>query len=125
YGTNSKILAGFQTRPWRDVHKATGQTFTDVGFQNCWDSGRLQSKTRGLLTNFTGGQHGVEVGQDTAAVQAAEFVGQLEVVYPGVRTAYAHKTARFHWPSHAHSLGSYACYAPGQYTTIRGAEGQR
>jgi monoamine oxidase len=33
--------------------------------------------------------------------------------------------ARFHWPSHPFTRGSYACYLPGQWTAIAGAEGER
>jgi monoamine oxidase len=29
-----------------------------------------------------------------------------------------------HWPSNPHTLGSYTCYLPGQFTTIAGLEGQ-
>ena len=35
------------------------------------------------------------------------------------------REARFHWPSHPWSLGSYACFRPGQWTTLRGAISER
>jgi monoamine oxidase len=34
------------------------------------------------------------------------------------------KEVRFHWPTHPYTLGSYAGYLPGQWTTIAGAEGE-
>ncbi len=32
------------------------------------------------------------------------------------------KAARFHWPTYPFTKASYACYLPGQWTTIAGAE---
>jgi monoamine oxidase len=29
-----------------------------------------------------------------------------------------------HWPTHPWTLGSYACFRPGQWTTLRGAIGE-
>ncbi len=40
---------------------------------------------------------------------------------PGL-SALKTREARFHWPSFPYSRGSYACYLPGQWTSIRGAE---
>ena len=32
--------------------------------------------------------------------------------------------ARLHWPSHPWTLGSYACFRPGDWTGFRGAMGE-
>jgi monoamine oxidase len=34
------------------------------------------------------------------------------------------REARFHWPSHPWTLGSYACFRPGDWTGLRGAMGE-
>ncbi len=45
---------------------------------------------------------------------------------PAISSARANaREARFHWPSFPWTLGSYACFTPGQWTTIRGAIGER
>ena len=49
-------------------------------------------------------------------------MAHLEAIFPGAAAAHTKQAARFHWPSSPLSLGSYACYKPGQYTTIAGAE---
>ena len=72
------------------------------------------------------GAHGVALGAGTPAEQAGALVRDLDVVLPGVAAARAGmREARFHWPTHAWTRGSYAAYLPGQWTTIRGAEGER
>lgn len=124
YGTNAKLMVGFSSRPWRDVHKSNGSIFTDLPFQLTWETSRLQKGKAGILTNFTGGAHGVALGENTDAFQASALVDQLERIVPGVRDARAGMTqARFHWPTHEWTRGSYAGFLPGQWTGIRGEEG--
>lgn len=126
YGTNAKLMVGFDARPWRTRHDANGGVVADLGFQSTWETSRKQAGDAGILTNFTGGEHGVELGRGTAAEQAAALVAGLETVFPGIGAARAGMAeARFHWPSHPFTRGSYACYLPGQWTGICGAEGER
>ncbi|MFN2385680.1 MAG: flavin monoamine oxidase family protein [Thermoanaerobaculia bacterium] len=125
YGTNAKLMVSFSERVWRTRHRSNGSVVTDLPFQSSWETSRLQPGASGLLTNFTGGAHGLELGQGTPAHQAALFVSDLERIFPGIS---AHregmKEARFHWPSHPFTKGSYACYLPGQWTAFRGVEGE-
>lgn len=124
YGTNAKLMVGFSSRPWR-AQGSNGSVLTDLPFQLTWETSRLQPGRAGILTDFTGGNHGIELGRGTPAEQAALFLRDLERVYPGVTAAHAGmKEARFHWPSFPYTRGSYASYLPGQWTGIRGAEGE-
>lgn len=126
YGTNAKLMVGFAARPWRTAHGSNGSVLTDLPFQSTWETSREQPGRAGVLTNFTGGAHGLVLGEGTAAAQAARLVADLERVFPGIGAARAGMTeARFHWPSHPFTRGSYACYLPGQWTAIAGAEGER
>lgn len=122
YGTNAKLMIGFDERAWRTRHRRNGSTYSDLPLQTTWETSRLQTGTAGILTNFTGGRHGVEIGRGTAGEQADAAVRQLEAIFPGIGAARgAAREARFHWPSHPWTRGSYACFAPGQWTTLRGA----
>jgi monoamine oxidase len=123
YGTNAKLMIGFSSRTWRTRYASSGSTLTDLPYQLTWDTSRHQAGTAGILTNFTGGRHGVELGAGAAGDHAAAVAAQLDQVYPGLAAART-KESRFHWPSFAHTRGSYACYLPGQWTSIRGAEGE-
>jgi len=126
YGTNAKLMTGFAERPWRGAHQSNGSVLTDLPFQLCWEASRLQPGRSGILTNFTGGRHGVELGQGTDREQADRFVGQLERIFPGVIAArQGMREVRFHWPSFQFTRGSYASYRPGQWTAFRGIEGVR
>ena len=126
YGTNAKLMVGFAQRVWRLAHRSNGSVIAELPFQTTWETSRHQDGAAGVLTNFTGGDHGVELGKGTAAEQAAALVRDLERVFPGVGAARSGMAeARFHWPSHPWTRGSYASYLVGQWTAICGAEGER
>ena len=65
YGTNAKLMIGFERRTWRE-HGANGASMSDLAYQTTWDTSRKQAGTAGALTYFTGGRHGVELGQGSA-----------------------------------------------------------
>lgn len=126
YGTNAKLMMGFGERVWRERHGSNGSVLTDLPFQVMWETSREQTGTAGILTNFTGGNHGAGLGEGTPAERARGAVAALDAVFPGVEAAHDPALAvRFHWPTHAWTRGSYACYGPGDWTTIAGAEGER
>jgi len=124
YGTNAKLMVGFEKRVWRAAG-SNGSVLSDQPFQLCWETSRLQAGRHGILTNFTGGRHGEELGQGTEKDQADRFTADLDRIFPGAAAHRSGKEVRFHWPTHPWTRGSYACYLPGQWTGIAGAEGER
>ncbi|HVK68685.1 MAG TPA: NAD(P)/FAD-dependent oxidoreductase [Polyangium sp.] len=124
YGTNAKLMVGFSSRPWRDAG-SNGETFSDLPYQSSWETSRLQPGASGILTNFVGGDRGVQIGMGTPEERAAEFLDQIDQVFPGTKAAHNGKVARFHWPTHPFTLASYSGYKVGQYTTITGSESLR
>jgi monoamine oxidase len=126
YGSNAKLMIGFDERVWRTRHSSGGSSYSDLPLQTTWETSRRQPGAAGLLTNFTGGRHGVEIGRGTPKQQADLAAGQLEAIFPGIAAARGGaREARFHWPSFPWTLGSYACFLPGQWTGLRGAIGER
>jgi monoamine oxidase len=126
YGTNAKLMIGFNERVWRTRHASGGATYSDLPYQTTWETSRMQAGKAGILTNFVGGRHGVEIGMDSPKAQADLSARQLDAVFPGVSGARTGmREARMHWPTFPWTLGSYACFRPGQWTTIRGAIGER
>ncbi|MCB9894798.1 MAG: FAD-dependent oxidoreductase [Planctomycetes bacterium] len=121
YGTNAKLLLGMSTRPWREQGYG-GNIFTDQPFQLAWDNARLQPGLSGGITLYSGGERGVKVGDGTPREQINQLLPGLEKAYPGAKWAYTSKHFRMHWPSHAFTTASYACYKPGQWGTIAGHE---
>lgn len=124
YGTNAKLMIGFERRAWRE-HGSNGSVFADLPFQSTWETSRSQSGRHGILTNFTGGEHGLALSEGSARQQADATSAQLEAVFPGIASARGNAPAvRFHWPSNPWVRGSYACLRPGDWTGLRGAMGE-
>jgi monoamine oxidase len=123
YGTNAKLCLGFDTRVWREQGYA-GYAYTDEPFQLCWDNAQLQEGEKGGLTLYSGGGAGVAMGGGTAASQALLMLPGVNEVFPGALNEFNGAASRFHWPTHSLSKGSYACYMPGQWTSIGGVEGE-
>ena len=121
YGSNAKLMIGYDRRVWRD-HGGNGASVSDLGYQTSWDTSRKQAGRAGVLTNFTGGDQGIALGRGTPREQADAATADLERVFPGLAAARAGmREARFHWPSHPWTLGSYACFGPGDWTSFGGA----
>ncbi|ERT07737.1 FAD binding domain protein [Lyngbya aestuarii BL J] len=128
YGTNSKLITGYTDKIWRTRFNSRGNVFTDLGFQNTWESSnsRYASSTIGLITNYTGGTQGVAVGAGTVEDQAQQLNTNLEAVFPGINSvAIRNQANRAFWTGSPFSLGSYLCYRPGEFTRFYGVEGER
>ncbi len=99
---------------------------TDLPYQLCWETSRLQPEKTGILTNFTGGRHGLELGEGTQEEQAIKFTNDLEHIFPGIAQKRMNfKQYRALWPTYEWTRGSYSCYRPGQWTAFGGEEGRR
>ncbi|WP_394822267.1 flavin monoamine oxidase family protein [Pendulispora albinea] len=121
YGTNSKLMLGMSSRPWVAAG-TSGSSTTDLDYQQSWDSSRGYATTGAAITSFSGGKHGLSVGEGRVQDQAARFVARLERVFPGAAAAYDGTAVRMVWGTARHFEGSYSCYAPGDWTKISGAE---
>lgn len=121
YGQCVKVMAGFDSRPWRNLGFA-GTVFSDEPFQLAWDNSRLQPASAGGVTFYSGGASALRAGTGSADDQAQRFLRSLEKVYPGTWARHNGKTARMDWPNYPWTKSAYACYRPGQWTTISGAE---
>ena len=125
YGTNSKLIAGFTRRVWRDTYGSSGEVYTDQFWQNTWESSRGAPGAGGCLTNYLGGQPGLDVGTGSAEAQTNRWLGSMERVFPGLNAARsAAAPVRAFWPGNPYVRASYACYRPGQWTEISGAEAE-
>lgn len=119
-GTNSKLFLGYENRHWRALG-FDGGFFSDLGVQSGWDSSRQQPTNRGAITSYLGGLAGERQVADTRG-EAAAAAADLERLWPGSQALYSARFGKFHWPSFPLSKGSYSCYKPGQWTSIRGLE---
>lgn len=125
YGTNAKLITAYQQKLWRTKYNSTAATFTDTGFQNTWESSRYQKSPKGLITNFTGGEHGLSLGKGSAESQAEILLPQLDRIFPGIKNLRQGQAIRAYWPGEQYTRASYACYLVGQWTGISGSEQER
>jgi monoamine oxidase len=124
YGSNAKLMGGFSSRPWRELHNASGTAVTDEGLQFVWDTARGQPGAAGLLTNYCGGRRGAALDRGTADEQLREALPAIDRIFPGSAAAYTGTALRMHWPTVKLARGSFACYRVGQWA-LRGLEGER
>lgn len=124
YGTNAKLILGFDQRFWRN-HNDSGEYFTDNGVQSGWDSSRMQPGQKGSLTYYSGGVNGLAVGAGSPEHQRDLTLPKINQMFPGANAHHNGKVIRFHWPTHPWTQGSYACYKVGQFTAFSGAEFER
>jgi monoamine oxidase len=125
YGTNAKLLLGFNSRVWRQ-YQHSGYIFTNgtpanpsTYIQTGWDNSQMQPGTNGGFTVYGGGIQGLALNDSMAPI----FVSQLETMWPGCAAAYTGVAKLVHWPSNPWVKASYSCWKVGQVTTISGAEG--
>ncbi|MBL7813324.1 MAG: FAD-dependent oxidoreductase [Bacteroidetes bacterium] len=124
YGTNAKLLMGFNKRTWRDKGYAggvftTGSTSGATTYiQTGWDNSRMQGGNKGGFTVYQGGNQGLNL----SLAQSGIFLSQLEAMWQGTSAQYNGTSKLIHWPTHPFTKASYACWRVGQVTTISGAE---
>jgi predicted transposase YbfD/YdcC len=120
YGTGAKLMSGYRVRSWQEQQRHVGAVATDLGgsgfeLQNLWDSSLGQTGTTGILTNFVGGRSGITIGKGSAGEQWQRRLADAEILFPGLSEAHLPgKVVRELWSTRRWSLGSYACYKPGQ-----------
>ncbi|MEB3211562.1 MAG: FAD-dependent oxidoreductase [Leptolyngbyaceae bacterium] len=126
--TNAKLITAYGDRPWANQYGSTASLFTDAGFQNTWEASQsTYSQGRAsLITNYTGGGHGLKLEHMTSREAAREFVAQFNQIFPGVATVHYDRPARVtSWNQDPFSKGSYSCYRVGDWTRFYNAAAER
>jgi monoamine oxidase len=118
FGTNSKLMLGFQKRSWEKTEVPRGVSILlDQVAQEFWDTSLGQKGQRGIITCFLGG----EAGRIISPRQQIEALDFLDRLFPGTKAAFDGQRMLMHWPSQNLVRGSYSCSKPGQYTSVYGA----
>lgn len=114
YGTNSKLMLGFDRALWRKAPKphSNGMVYSDLFDQNLWETSRLQTGSKAILTSYTGGKNGAKL----SAELIPEYLNSFELIFPGLKRIFDSNTALLNWSKYPHSKGSYSAFAPGQIT---------
>jgi len=139
YGRHTKLELQFKERFWHRggpwPGKTNGTIYTDLHFQNAWDTTRAQRGATGIITKFTGGDAALH---DSASApysfaghsplvdsNAERFLASLDGVWPGASGYYNGKATQSTAFLDPNLRGSYACWLVGDYTTFCGYEAVR
>jgi monoamine oxidase len=119
-GQSAKILQGTTSRVWRSADSglpapSNGTFYSDLGFQNLWDSSRNQPGEAGIITDFLGVKPGLTDEKSALAAFRADLPKMSAKMAESLDPA---AVASFFWASYPFTLGSYASPGVGQYTTM-------
>ena len=125
YGTNAKMMIGFNSRPWI-AQGSKGTSYSDLpNHQNTWETNPTRATDmHAILTDYSGGKRGASLNPQKVQTEAKLFLTDLDRVYPGAfAAAFRDAKGKFrvhleHWPSNPLVKGSYTCNHPGYFTTI-------
>ena len=129
YGTNAKMMLGFNGRPWLALD-GNGESYSDLAHhQLTWETNPTRATAnRGVITDYSSGARGAGLNPVNSQSEAALFLSDLNLIFPGALTAATRdgsgnlRVHLEHWPSNPFARGSYTCYRPGQFTSIAGNE---
>jgi monoamine oxidase len=119
-GQAAKVIVGTTSRVWRSPDSglpapSNGLFYTDLSFQNLWDSSRQQLGVAGIITDFIGVKPGISDAKSALDSFRADLPKMsrkmAESLDPNAVTS-------FFWGPYPYTLGSYASPTPGQYTTF-------
>lgn len=127
YGTNSKLITGYREKVWQTRYSSTANVYTDLEFQNTWESSQSRyTPEEGLVTNYTGGRQGLVLGTATPKIHGQRFIAQFEQVFPDISEFHLlNKAVLAYWSGEQYTRGSYTCYLVGQATKFFGIEKER
>ena len=129
YGTNSKMMIGFNGRPWFERSNSNGASYSDLpNHQATWETNPslAQFHVRGVLTDYSGGDRGARLDPARVQREAEAFLADLDKVYPG-SAVLARRDARGNVQAHLENWsrlplfqGAYSNSQPGYFTTLEG-----
>jgi monoamine oxidase len=129
YGTNSKMMIGFNGRPWFERSNSNGASYSDLpNHQATWETNPsvAQFSVRGVLTDYSGGNRGARLDPARVQSEAEAFLADLDKVYPG-SAVLARRDARGNVQAHLENWsrlplfqGAYTNNQPGYFTTLEG-----
>ncbi|MEC4985665.1 MAG: FAD-dependent oxidoreductase [Oscillatoria sp. PMC 1068.18] len=130
YGTNSKLMVGFERRPWLE-QGGNGSSYADLPhLQGTWETNPIRATSnRAILTDYTGGNLGALLNPNQLQQETSDFLNDLNRVFPGSLTAARRNGNDFaayleNWRLNPLFQGSYTCNQPGYFTNIADNEGK-
>lgn len=130
YGTNSKLMVGFNSRPWAPLG-SNGSCYANLPFlQSTWETNNIQAtQNRAVLTNYSGGKLGASLKPQELQQNTTNFLNNLKLVFTGADSSAVRSNNQYlayleNWSLNPLYKGSYTCNQPGYFTTIANNEGK-
>lgn len=117
YGTNGKVVVGFQRPFWSDF-RSSGMIFSDLPVQLTWDNTAMQNVEGGGLTFYSGGSMSRIIGTMKKDEAASMLLENLKTVWPGSAHQQPGRIERIHWSNMPYALGSYSSFGPNQWSSF-------
>jgi len=125
YGTNAKLMIGFDGRPWFTLHGSNGSSYSDLpDHQSTWETNPTRATSASaVITDYSGGLRGAALDPADAQGEAARSLAALDLVYPGAasfatRVGGTYRVLLENWSKNPLAKGSYTCNQPGYFTSI-------
>ncbi|MDI2132816.1 flavin monoamine oxidase family protein [Yinghuangia seranimata] len=137
-GYVTKLNMKFTSRPWNGTGPwpgvASGDSFTDLPYQQTWDTTKGQAGSTGVLIQYGGGS--LAYGLNPAgpfntdadpAVRAIanNYLTQIDTVFPGTKAAWTGKAQLSAWHKNPYSWGAYSYWPVSYLHKYAGYEGTR
>lgn len=116
-GLNTKFHTVVKTRFW-EQNNASPRSLTDGPISLTWEDTGSEPEAGGVcLTLYGGGPTSETAIKWTAAEREANYLAELEKIYPGAREQFV-KAKFINWQADPFVGGSYSFPAPGEVTTF-------
>jgi monoamine oxidase len=127
-GSDAKVIVQYDTRPWTVDRWSSLMTSSDPDFDT-WESSADEPGQAGLITVYAGGRTGQSWRGRAPHAPATpglrdSVLGRIDQAVPGSRAHFNGHAWADLWPHDPWTRGSYAAFAPGQYTRFWGRLGK-
>jgi monoamine oxidase len=125
-GDNAKVIVGTKSRAWRGPDSglpapSNGTFYSDLGFQNLWESSIEQPGDAGVITDYIGVKPGLGDAKSALDALLADLPKMSQKMADSVDTS---AVISWFWRTYPFTLGSYASAKVGQYTTMLDVAGE-
>jgi monoamine oxidase len=119
-GSDAKVIVQYDTRPWKLDRWSSLMTSSDPDFDT-WESSAHEPGQAGLITVYAGGRTGQSWRGPAPHAPATpglrdSVLDRVDQAVPGSRAHFNGHAWADLWPRDPWTRGSYAAFAPGQYT---------
>jgi monoamine oxidase len=111
----TRTFQQFRRRPWQRQGLG-GHALTDLAIQNVYSPTATQRGARGILASYAGGRRARVLGALTEARRQAIVGRDLRAVFGELGPIET--STSFVWQDQPYALGGFACFTPGQLTTL-------